>query len=137
MWRKVLTLGLGLALSIVIPTTCCWSACIQADVGGTWRMYAVAADGYSSYYIYGSVQVQYNGVVNPGTILKNSRGDSFTVQGGHVYVNPACFISGHIDLSGGLTVYVTNGSLERDKCSFGAVWKNSQNEAGMATGVKK
>src|SRR5512147_1395800 len=124
MWRKVLTLALGLALSIVIPTACCWSDCSQSDAGGTWRFYAVGADS-SSFYIYGSIQVQSNGAIVSGTTFKNSTGNSFTVQGGQVNVSSTCIITGHIHLSGGITVNVNHGSLGRDKSYFGAVWKNS------------
>ena len=135
MWRKVLTLGLGLALSIVIPTTYCWSDCSQSDSGGTWRFYAVAAsDGW---YVYGSLQVQPNGVIVSGTTFKYTNGTSRTVRGGQLYLNSACILYGHIHLSGGITVNVKHGALETDKSCFYGVWKDSNYNAGMATGVKK
>jgi len=133
MWRKVLTLGLGLALSIVIPAICCWSACSQSDIGGTWRFYAASGDGY----VYGSLQVQSNGVIVSGTAFKYSDGSSRTVQGGQLNLSSVCIVTGHIHLSGGITVNITHGALESDKRCFGAAWKDSIGSAGIATGMRK
>jgi hypothetical protein len=128
----LLSLTLGLA-----PATPAWAGCLQSELRGVWRLYAVGASAQGLYTLRCNVRVARD---NTGTITgtcTDDSGESGAVTGGRLRVNSSCTVTGSVTVAGTPLLAIEEGTLDLGKQNMAGVGEDHTGGIFQFSGVKR
>jgi len=128
----LLSLTLGLA-----PVTPAWAGCLQSELRGVWRLYAVGANSHGLYTLRCNVRVARDTAGTLTGTCADDGGESGAVTGGRLRVNSGCTVTGSVTVAGTPLLTIEEGTLDLGKRNMAGVGEDNTGGIFQFSGVKR